>query len=72
MNAATLSQNVCYCTLRSDTATSPFPTQQPPTIAVRSGLRRFLQDRLGFEVVAFLQAGLLAFNPIGGFLNHGL
>ena len=31
-------------------------------------LRRFLQDRLGFEVVAFLQAGLLAFDPVGGFL----
>ena len=42
------------------------------TIAVRYSLRCFLQDRLSFEVVAFLQAGLLAFNPVGGFLNHRL
>ena len=38
-------------------------------IAVRIGLRRFLKNRLSFEVVAFLQAGLLAFNPVGCFLN---
>ncbi len=37
-----------------------------------SCLCRLLQDRLSFKVVAFLQAGLLAFNPVGGFLNHGL
>jgi hypothetical protein len=35
-------------------------------------LCRFLKDRLGFEVVAFLQAGLLAFNPVGSFLYHSL
>ncbi len=52
-------------------------TRQPPgtqlhTIAVRSRLCSLLQDRLSFEVVAFLQAGLLAFNPVSDFLNHGL
>ena len=35
-------------------------------------LRRFLQNRLGFEVVVFLQAGLLAFNPVGGILDDDL
>jgi|GEM_PF-4143402 len=39
---------------------------------MHSCLCRLLQDRLSFKVVAFLQAGLLAFNPVGGFLNHGL
>ncbi len=38
----------------------------------RSNLRSFLQNRLSFEVVAFLQAGLLADNPVGGFLDHGV
>ena len=33
-------------------------------------LSRFLQNRLSFEVVAFLQAGLLAFHPVGRFLYH--
>ncbi len=32
---------------------------------------RFMQNRLSFEIVAFLQAGLLAFFPVSGFLNHG-
>ena len=35
-------------------------------------LCRFLQDGLVFEVVVFLQAGLLAFHPVGGFLNHSV
>jgi hypothetical protein len=38
----------------------------------RLDLRRILQRFLGFEVVACLQAGLLAFDPIGSFLDHGV
>ena len=39
-------------------------------ITACSCLSRFLQIGLSFELVAFLQAGLLAFNPVGGFVNH--
>jgi hypothetical protein len=38
----------------------------------RSGLRRVLQSFLDFEVGAFLQAGLLAFDSIAGFQNNGV
>ena len=31
-----------------------------------------LQDGLSFEVVAFVQTGLLAFNPVSGYLNLGV
>ncbi len=37
-----------------------------------SDLRRILQSFLSFEVVAFMQAGLLAFDPVGGLLNHSV
>ena len=39
---------------------------------LQSGLRRFLQDRLVFEVVVFLQTDLLAFHPVGSFLDHSV
>ena len=42
------------------------------TITSCSHLRRFLQDRLSFEIITFLQAGLLAFNSVGSFLNEDL
>lgn len=31
-----------------------------------------LQNGLVFEVIVFLQAGLLAFHPVGGFLNYSV
>ena len=72
MNADARSRNVCHRTVGSSTATRQTSGPQSNTISMHSRLCRFLQDRLGFEVVAFLQAGLLAFNPFNCFLNYGL
>lgn len=35
-------------------------------------LNGLLQNGLVFEVIVFLQAGLLAFHPVGGFLNYSV
>jgi hypothetical protein len=72
INAEARSRNVCHRTAGSSTATRQTSGPQSNTISVHSRLCRFLQNRLSFEVVTFLQAGLLADNPVGGFLNHGV
>ena len=35
-------------------------------------LNGLLQNSLIFEVIVLLQAGLLAFHPVGGFLNYSV